>query len=101
MTLAATDGFAALAEGAGLGFPAAAYADARAHGGAGGRRDHCCARPPRSSPDSAGGYADAVADGTDLLLLSATTCPRSPLHLAGATGVPSLGVYLPADRTDR
>ncbi len=39
------------------------------------------------------GFADAVADGTDLLLLSATTAPLG-WHLTEATGIPSLGVYL-------
>ncbi len=39
------------------------------------------------------GFADAVAEGTDLLLLSATTAPLG-WHLAEATGTPTLGVYL-------
>jgi hypothetical protein len=39
------------------------------------------------------GFADAMADGTDLLLLSTTTAPLG-WHLAEATDTPSLGVYL-------
>lgn len=38
-------------------------------------------------------FADAMDDGTDLLLLSATTAPLG-WHLTEATGTPSLGVYL-------
>ncbi|MGW7794308.1 glycosyltransferase, partial [Streptomyces tricolor] len=65
VTLAATDGFAALAEGAGLGFRRLP-ADARAHGGAGGRRD--LLRTAAAFVTELGrGFADAVADGTDLL----------------------------------
>ncbi|MFJ4322941.1 glycosyltransferase [Streptomyces tricolor] len=91
VTLAATDGFAALAEGAGLDFRRLP-ADARAHGGADGRRD--LMRTAAAFVTELGrGFADAVADGTDLLLLSATTAPLG-WHLAEATGVPSLGVYL-------
>jgi UDP:flavonoid glycosyltransferase YjiC (YdhE family) len=39
------------------------------------------------------GFADAMADDTDLLLLSTTTAPLG-WHLAEATDTPSLGVYL-------
>ncbi|WP_030675146.1 glycosyltransferase [Streptomyces cellulosae] len=39
------------------------------------------------------GFADAVAQGTDLLLLSTTTAPLG-WHLAEATGVPAVGAYL-------
>jgi sterol 3beta-glucosyltransferase len=39
------------------------------------------------------GFADAVAQGTDLLLLSATTAQLG-WHLSEATGVPTLGAYL-------
>ncbi|KUO18265.1 glycosyltransferase [Streptomyces dysideae] len=39
------------------------------------------------------GFADAVALGTDLLLLSATTAQLG-WHLSDATGVPTLGAYL-------
>ncbi|MFB6771948.1 glycosyltransferase [Streptomyces sp. NPDC056337] len=39
------------------------------------------------------GFADAVDEGTDLLLLSTTTAPLG-WHLSEATGTPSLGVYL-------
>ncbi|RSN46946.1 UDP-glucose--sterol glucosyltransferase [Streptomyces sp. WAC 04229] len=39
------------------------------------------------------GFADAVDESTDLLLLSTTTAPLG-WHLCEATGTPSLGVYL-------
>jgi UDP:flavonoid glycosyltransferase YjiC (YdhE family) len=39
------------------------------------------------------GFADAVVQGTDLLLLSTTTAPLG-WHLAEATGIPAIGAYL-------
>jgi hypothetical protein len=39
------------------------------------------------------GFAGAMAEGADLLLLSTTTAPLG-WHLTEATGIPSLGVYL-------
>ncbi|WP_381558530.1 glycosyltransferase [Streptomyces eurythermus] len=91
VTLAATDAFAGLAHGAGLGFRPLS-ADPRAHGGAESRRD--LMRTAASFVTELGrGFADAVTDDTDLLLLSATTAPLG-WHLAEATGLPSLGLHL-------
>ncbi|MFF8726688.1 glycosyltransferase [Streptomyces sp. NPDC015171] len=91
VTLAATDGFAPLAHGAGLGFRRLP-GDPRAHGGPTGRRQ--LMRTAAAFVTELGrGFADAVAEGTDLLLLSATTTPLG-WHLAEATGLPSLGVHL-------
>ncbi|MFJ4578470.1 glycosyltransferase [Streptomyces echinatus] len=91
VTLAATGGFASLVQDAGLGFRRLP-ADPRAHGKAGGRRE--LMRTAAAFVTELGrGFADAVADGTDLLLLSATTAQLG-WHLTEATGIPSLGVYL-------
>ncbi|WP_225825757.1 glycosyltransferase [Streptomyces naphthomycinicus] len=127
VTLAATEGFASLAHGAGLGFRRLP-GDPRARGGADGRGEREDAGGRRGSgggggrqgrgevrdrrgPGGAGGrrelmrtaaafvtelgrgFAEAVADGTELLLLSATTAQLG-WHLSEATGIPGLGVYL-------
>ncbi|MEU6665552.1 glycosyltransferase [Streptomyces sp. NPDC046727] len=91
VTLAATEGFASLAHEAGLGFRRLP-ADPRARGGTGGRRE--LMRTAAAFVTELGrGFADAVDDGTDLLLLSATTAPLG-WQLTEATGVPGIGVYL-------
>ncbi|MGW3206892.1 glycosyltransferase [Streptomyces sp. NPDC001135] len=91
VTLATTDTFAPLARGAGLGFRRLP-ADPGAHGGAGGGRE--LMRTAASFVTELGrGFAEVVAEGADLLLLSATTAPLG-WHLTEATGTPSLGVYL-------
>lgn len=91
VTLATTDTFAHLAHDAGLEFRGLP-ADTRAHGGVRGRRDLMRAAAVFVT-ELGQGFADAVADGTDLLLLSTTTAPLG-WHLTEATGIPSLGVYL-------
>ncbi|WP_251096025.1 glycosyltransferase [Streptomyces sp. Caat 7-52] len=91
VTLAATDGFASLAQGAGLGFRRLP-ADPRAHGKPAGRRE-LMRTAAAFVTELGGGFADAVADGTDLLLLSATTAQLG-WHLSEATGIPSLGIHL-------
>ncbi|MEU6089360.1 glycosyltransferase [Streptomyces sp. NPDC047085] len=91
VTLATTDTFAALAHDAGLGFTRLP-ADPRAHGGAGSGRE--LMRTAAAFVTELGrGFADAVAEGTDLLVLSATTAPLG-WHLSEAGGIPSLGAYL-------
>lgn len=91
VALATTDAFAPLVREAGLEFRALP-ADTRAPGGVRGRRD--LMRTAAAFINELGqGFADAVADGTDLLLLSTTTAPLG-WHLTEATGIPSLGVYL-------
>ncbi|MFG2881407.1 glycosyltransferase [Streptomyces sp. NPDC048297] len=91
VTLATTDTFASLARGAGLGFRRLP-ADPRGHGGAGSGRE--LMRTAAAFVTELGrGFADAVAEGTDLLVLSATTAPLG-WQLSEATGIPSLGAYL-------
>ncbi|MGV9556341.1 glycosyltransferase [Streptomyces sp. NPDC003522] len=91
VALATTDAFAPLVRGAGLEFRALP-ADTRGRGGVTGRRE--LMRTAAAFITELGrGFADATADGTDLLLLSTTTAPLG-WHLAEATGTPSLGVYL-------
>ncbi|GGW46400.1 glycosyl transferase [Streptomyces lucensis JCM 4490] len=91
VTLATTEAFASLAHGAGLGF-SPLPADPRAHGGAGGTRE--LMRTAAAFVTELGrGFAGAVSDDTELMLLSATTAPLG-WHLTEATGIPSLGVYL-------
>ncbi|MEU5595073.1 glycosyltransferase [Streptomyces sp. NPDC020298] len=91
VALATTDTFAPLVRDAGLQFRRLP-ADPRARGGGTGRRE--LMRSAAAFVTELGqGFADAMADGTDLLLLSATTAPLG-WHLAEATGTASLGVYL-------
>ncbi|MFD5157008.1 glycosyltransferase [Streptomyces hawaiiensis] len=91
VALATTDTLAPLVRGAGLEFRNLP-ADTRARGGVMGRRE--LMRTAAGFITELGqGFADAVSDGTDLLLLSATTAPLG-WHLTEATGIPSLGVYL-------
>ncbi|WP_431037409.1 glycosyltransferase [Streptomyces sp. P6-2-1] len=91
VVLATTDAFAPLVRDAGLDFRGLP-ADARASGGAQGRRELMRTAAAFIS-DLGQGFADVMAEGTDLLLLSTTTAPLG-WHLAEATGTPSLGVYL-------
>ncbi|MEV0849992.1 glycosyltransferase [Streptomyces sp. NPDC049954] len=91
VALATTDAFAPLVRDAGLGFRRLP-ADTRTRGGVTGTRELMGAAAAFVT-ELGQGFADAVDDGTDLLLLSATTAPLG-WHLAEATGVPSLGVYL-------
>ncbi|MEU3100547.1 glycosyltransferase [Streptomyces griseoflavus] len=91
VTLATTDAFASLVRDAGPAFRSLP-ADPRGRGAVTGRRE--LMRSAAAFIDELGqGFADAMAEGTDLLLLSATTAPLG-WHLAEATGTPSLGVYL-------
>ncbi|MGW1520015.1 glycosyltransferase [Streptomyces sp. NPDC002287] len=91
VTLATTDTFAPLVRDAGLEFRRLP-ADARTRGGVTGKRE--LMRAAAAFVTELGqGFADVMDDGTDLLLLSATTAPLG-WHLTEATGTPSLGVYL-------
>ncbi|WP_030873020.1 glycosyltransferase [Streptomyces sp. NRRL F-2747] len=91
VALAATESFAPLAAQAGLGFRPLP-ADHRAHGGVRGKRE--LLRAATAFMTHVGeGFADAVAEGADLLLLSTTTAPLG-WHVTEATGIPSLGAYL-------
>ncbi|MER7463184.1 glycosyltransferase [Streptomyces sp. NPDC097981] len=91
VALATTDAFAPLVRNAGLEFRSLP-ADTRMRGGGTGRRE--LMRTAAAFVTELGqGFADAMGDGTDLLLLSATTAPLG-WHIAEATGTPSLGVYL-------
>ncbi|MFI5572356.1 glycosyltransferase [Streptomyces sp. NPDC051740] len=91
VTLATTDAFAPLVRDAGLAFRSLPT-DPRGHGAVTGKRE--LMRSAAAFVTELGhGFADALAEGTDLLLLSTTTAPLG-WHLARATGTPSLGVYL-------
>ena len=91
VTLATTDTFAPLVRDAGLEFRSLP-ADQRIRGGVTGRQE--LIRTAAAFITELGqGFADAMADSTDLLLLSTTTAPLGR-HLTEATGTPSLGVYL-------
>ncbi|MFI6144567.1 glycosyltransferase [Streptomyces sp. NPDC051109] len=91
VALAATESFAPLAEEAGLEFRPLP-ADPRAHGDVQGRRELLRAAAAFIT-DLGEGFAGAVAEGTDLLLLSTTTAPLG-WHVTEATGIPGMGVYL-------
>ncbi|MFF1480632.1 glycosyltransferase [Streptomyces sp. NPDC058301] len=92
VALAAPGPFAALVKDAGLEFrplpgdPGAQIAPAT------GKRALMRAASA-SVGELAGGLADAVAQDTDLMLLSTTTAPLG-WHIIEATGIPGLGVYL-------
>ncbi|GAX55251.1 glycosyltransferase [Streptomyces olivochromogenes] len=91
VVLATTDTFAPLVRDAGLEFRSLP-ADLRVRGGVTGRRE--LMRTAAAFITELGqGFADAMDDGADLLLLSTTTAPLG-WHLTEATGTPSLGVYL-------
>ncbi|WP_326794120.1 glycosyltransferase [Streptomyces sp. NBC_01808] len=90
VAVAATDPFAPLVRDAGLEFRRLP-ADTRVRGGTGKRE---LMRTAAAFITELGqGFADAVDEGTDLLLLSTTTAPLG-WHLTEAMGIPSLGVYL-------
>ncbi|MGW1158612.1 glycosyltransferase [Streptomyces sp. NPDC002519] len=91
VALATTDAFAPLVRDAGLEFRGLP-GDTRARSGVTGGRE--LMRTAAAFLAELGqGFADVMDDGTDLLLLSTTTAPLG-WHLAEATGIPSLGVYL-------
>ncbi|MEU6606396.1 glycosyltransferase [Streptomyces shenzhenensis] len=91
VALATTETFAPLVRDAGLEFRRLP-ADPRGHDGVTGKRE--LMRSAAAFITELGqGFADTLADGTDLLLLSTTTAPLG-WHLAEATGTPSAGVYL-------
>ncbi|MGW0748706.1 glycosyltransferase [Streptomyces sp. NPDC002587] len=91
VVLATTEAFAPLVRAAGLEcrrLPG----DTRAHHEVGGRRELMRAAAAFVT-EMGKGFAEAMDDRPDLLLLSATTAPLG-WHLAEASGIPSLGVYL-------
>ncbi|MEU1710685.1 glycosyltransferase [Streptomyces sp. NPDC005706] len=91
VAVATAETFAPLVRGAGLDFRSLP-ADPRGHGGVSGKRE--LMRTAASFITELGqGFADVMADGPDLLLLSTTTAPLG-WHIAEATGTPSIGVYL-------
>ncbi|MFI1728330.1 glycosyltransferase [Streptomyces acidicola] len=91
VAVATTDAFAPLVRNAGLEFRNLP-AHPRAHGDTTDRRD--LMRTAAAFVTELGqGFADAVAEGTDLLLLSTTTAPLG-WHVSEATGIPGLGAYL-------
>lgn len=91
VVLATTDTFAPLVRDAGLEFRSLP-ADPRVRGGVTGKRELMRAAAAFIT-ELGQGFADAMDDGADLLLLSTTTAPLG-WHLTEATGTPSLGVYL-------
>ncbi|WP_407548074.1 glycosyltransferase [Streptomyces sp. Pv4-95] len=91
VALATTDSFAPLVRDAGLEFRRLP-ADTRPHAGVRGRRELMRAAAAFLT-ELGQGFTGAVAEGTDLLLLSTTTAPLG-WHLSEATGIPSLGVHL-------
>lgn len=91
VVLATTETFAPLVRDAGLEFRSLP-ADLRVRGGVTGKRE--LMRTAAAFITELGqGFADAMDEGADLLLLSTTTAPLG-WHLTEATGTPSLGVYL-------
>ncbi|MER6087365.1 glycosyltransferase [Streptomyces bluensis] len=91
VAVATTDAFAPLVRNAGLEFRHLP-AHPTAHGEATDRRD--LMRTAAAFVTELGqGFADAVAQGADLLLLSTTTAPLG-WHVSEATGIPGLGAYL-------
>ncbi|MCX3063089.1 glycosyltransferase [Streptomyces beihaiensis] len=94
VAIATQDEFAPMVHAAGLAHRPLP-ADRRPGPGAGpvpGRRE-LMRTAARFAAQLARGLPDAVGQGTDLLLLSATTTPLGP-HLTEATGIPALGVHL-------
>ncbi|MER7952642.1 glycosyltransferase [Streptomyces sp. NPDC096079] len=91
VVLAATPSFAAMAASAGLDFRPLP-ADPGAHGDARGNR-HLLRAASAFLAQLGEGFAAAVDEDTDLLLLSTTTAPLG-WHVAEARGIPSMGVYL-------
>ncbi|SCD98020.1 UDP:flavonoid glycosyltransferase YjiC, YdhE family [Streptomyces sp. BpilaLS-43] len=91
VAVATTDTFAPMVRDAGLGFRRLP-ADTRGHAGVRSNREVMRAAAAFTA-ELGQGFADAVSEGTDLLLLSTTTAPLG-WHIGEATGIPSLGVYL-------
>ncbi|MCC3777472.1 glycosyltransferase [Streptomyces sp. UNOB3_S3] len=92
VALAATAAHAHLVHTAGLEFRGLP-ADTRGRGGGTGSGRELMRTAAAFVTELGRGFADAVGDDTDLLLLSATTAPLG-WHLTEATGTPSAGVYL-------
>ncbi|MEV6172395.1 glycosyltransferase [Streptomyces sp. NPDC051954] len=89
VALATTDAFAPLAREAGLefrGLPARTSP-------MGGSRRELMRAAAEFVTELGRGFAEAVGQGTDLLLLTTTTAPLG-WHLAEATGTPAIGAYL-------
>ncbi|MBD0746865.1 glycosyltransferase [Streptomyces sp. CBMA152] len=104
VALAAPESFAALVKSAGLEFrplPGDPRAKAASGNGSGTTSGAGSAPEKRALMRAAGAYvkelagglADTVEQGTELMLLSTTTAPLG-WHITEATGTPGLGVYL-------
>ncbi|MEV0634950.1 nucleotide disphospho-sugar-binding domain-containing protein [Streptomyces sp. NPDC050619] len=92
VALATSDAFAPLVREAGLEFRALPARTESEGGGTPNTRE--LMRAAAAFVTELGqGFADAMARGTDLLLLSTTTAPLG-WHLAEATGTPAVGAYL-------
>lgn len=92
VAVATTDAFAPLVREAGLEFRSLPADPRGGGGGVTGKRELMRAAATFIT-ELGQGFADAMTDDTELLMLSATTAPLG-WHLAEATGTPSLGVYL-------
>ncbi|MFF4158727.1 glycosyltransferase [Streptomyces sp. NPDC001678] len=92
VTVAATPAYAHLVHAAGLEYRALP-ADTRVRGGGSTDRRELMRTAAAFVTELGQGFADAVSDDTELLLLSATTAPLG-WHLTEATGIPGLGVHL-------
>lgn len=88
---ATTDAFAPLVREAGLEFRSLPTRP-QEHGSVQGRRELMCAAAEFVT-ELGQGFADAVDEHTDLLLLSTTTAPLG-LHVAEAMDIPALSTYL-------
>ncbi|MFD5014082.1 glycosyltransferase [Streptomyces chartreusis] len=91
VALATTDAFAPLVREAGLEFRSLPTRS-QGHGSVQGRRELMGAAAEFVT-ELGQGFADAVDEHTDLLLLSTTTAPLG-LHVAEAMGIPALSAYL-------
>ncbi|MEV5909248.1 glycosyltransferase [Streptomyces chartreusis] len=91
VALATTDAFAPLVREAGLEFRSLP-ARPQGHASIQGRRELMRAAAEFAT-ELGQGFADAVDEHTDLLLLSTTTAPLG-LHVAEAMGIPALGTCL-------
>ncbi|MFE7444299.1 glycosyltransferase [Streptomyces chartreusis] len=91
VALATTDAFAPLVKEAGLEFRSLPTRP-QGHGSVQGRRELMRAAAEFVT-ELGQGFADAVDEHTDLLLLSTTTAPLG-MHVAEAMGIPALSAYL-------
>ncbi|WP_327592162.1 glycosyltransferase [Streptomyces chartreusis] len=91
VALATTDAFAPLVREAGLEFRSLPTRP-QGHGSVQGRRELMRAAAEFVT-ELGQGFADAVDEHTDLLVLSTTTAPLG-LHVAEAMGIPALSAYL-------